>query len=115
MTLSVTGRCLREGGDISIVSPQHSKRWSILLTFRKKLCVICELGPAGFLRTVAPEYGQAPSDLQGHIVLSDRFWENSALVWAEVNCRSGYNSLLISGLSYKTAFNNELLTSIFPL
>ena len=31
------------------------------------------------------------------------------------NRRSFYNSLLISGLSYKTAFSNELLTSIFPL
>ncbi len=28
---------------------------------------------------------------------------------------SFYNSRLISGLSYKTAFSNELLTSIFPL
>jgi hypothetical protein len=26
-----------------------------------------------------------------------------------------HGSLLISGLSYKTAFSNELLTSIFPL
>jgi hypothetical protein len=26
-----------------------------------------------------------------------------------------YGSLLISGLSYKTAVSNELLTSIFPL
>jgi hypothetical protein len=28
---------------------------------------------------------------------------------------SAHGSRLISGLSYKTAFNNELLTSIFPL
>jgi hypothetical protein len=28
---------------------------------------------------------------------------------------SSHGSLLISGLSYKTAFSNELLTSIFPL
>ena len=28
---------------------------------------------------------------------------------------SSHGSRLISGLSYKTAFSNELLTSIFPL
>ena len=28
---------------------------------------------------------------------------------------SAHGSRLISGLSYKTAFSNELLTSIFPL
>ena len=26
----------------------------------------------------SPEYGQAPANLSGHIVISDRFWENSA-------------------------------------
>ena len=52
-------------------------------------------------------------------------WVERKCEWLRINGETGeacarpeyphYGSCLISGLSYKTAFNNELLASIFPL
>ena len=43
------------------------------------------------------------------------FWFRSKVAINDRGEISAHGSRLISGLSYKTAFNNELLTSIFPL
>lgn len=44
-----------------------------------------------------------------------RVWVRNKVATNERDEISSHASRLISGLSYKTAFSNELLTSIFPL
>jgi uncharacterized membrane protein YeaQ/YmgE (transglycosylase-associated protein family) len=43
------------------------------------------------------------------------FWFGNKVAINDRDEISAYGSRVISGLSYKTAFSNELLTSIFPL
>jgi hypothetical protein len=45
----------------------------------------------------------------------DEVWFRNKVAINDRDEISAYGSRLISGLSYKTAFSNELLTSIFPL
>ena len=44
-----------------------------------------------------------------------RVWFRNKVAINDRDEISAHGSRLISGLSYKTAFSNELLTSIFPL
>jgi hypothetical protein len=44
-----------------------------------------------------------------------RVWFRSNVAINDRDEISSHGSRVISGLSYKTAFSNELLTSIFPL
>lgn len=43
------------------------------------------------------------------------FWFGNKVAINDRDEISAHGSRVISGLSYKTAFSNELLTSIFPL
>ena len=88
---------------------------SLLAKTSLKRVSVCELGPRRIqIGTIVPEIRTSTRRPRRKHRDLRPLWENGA-AGLEVNCRSGYNSLLISGLSYKTAFSNELLTSIFPL
>jgi hypothetical protein len=61
------------------------------------------MGVAKELVASIGRHAPAPGLVRNNVAINDR------------HKISAHGSRLISGLSYKTAFSNELLTSIFPL